>query len=427
MRLEPGTRFDRYQILSQIGRGGMGEVYLAQDSRLGRKVALKLLPAQYTQDAERLRRFEQEALTASALNHPNIVTIYEVGEAEGRPFIATEYIEGTTLRRRMAAGRLTMPETLEIASQVVSALAAAHAAGIVHRDVKPENIMIRPDGYVKVLDFGLAKLTERSSGVDGLPAGFDTGENQAITTDDASRESQTHETSEHPLPPNAAGGASSSELVPPSALAATNATTGSPSMASRASTAAPTFFPSQEIVVMGKPQQFLDGGVTPYNNPALIAANFALLPEYGLKFAAGEEKLLVISVGTGRREMRYGTGEIQDMTVLSHAISVIGTLMDEVAVEQDTLCRVLGRCRFGAPIDRELGDLSRPDPSQPRRFSYVRYNHTYSAEEVAAACREHHCGWSLDALPLIPAIRAAGARYARQHVDLAHFAGFLEG
>ncbi len=206
MRLEPGTRFDRYQILSQIGRGGMGEVYLAQDSRLGRKVALKLLPAQYTQDAERLRRFEQEALTASALNHPNIVTIYEVGEAEGRPFIATEYIEGTTLRRRMAAGRLTMPETLEIASQVVSALAAAHAAGIVHRDVKPENIMIRPDGYVKVLDFGLAKLTERSSGVDGLPAGFDTGENQAITTDDASRESQTHETSEHPLPPNAAGG-----------------------------------------------------------------------------------------------------------------------------------------------------------------------------------------------------------------------------
>lgn len=203
MKVETGTRIDRYQILSQIGRGGMGEVYLAQDSRLGRKVALKLLPAQYTQDAERLRRFEQEALTASALNHPNIVTIYEVGEVEGRPFIATEYIEGTTLRRRIAAGRLSMIETLEIATQVISALAAAHAAGIIHRDIKPENIMIRPDGYVKVLDFGLAKLTERSSGVDGAPSPLDTGENQAITTDDAHPEERRHETAEHALPDGA--------------------------------------------------------------------------------------------------------------------------------------------------------------------------------------------------------------------------------
>ncbi len=141
----------------------MGEIYLAQDTRLNRKVAIKLLPDQYTKDAERLRRFEQEAQAASALNHPNIITIYEIGEAEGRHFIVTEYIEGSTLRRRMVNGRLTINESLDIASQVVSALAAAHGAGIVHRDIKPENIMIRPDGYVKVLDFGLAKLTEKYS------------------------------------------------------------------------------------------------------------------------------------------------------------------------------------------------------------------------------------------------------------------------
>ncbi|MDX2032815.1 MAG: protein kinase [Blastocatellia bacterium] len=197
MKVEIGARIDRYQVLSQIGRGGMGEVYLAQDSRLGRKVALKLLPAQYTEDAERLRRFEQEALTASALNHPNIVTIYEVGEVEGRPFIATEYIEGATLRRRMASGRLSMIEALEIATQVVSALAAAHAAGIVHRDIKPENIMIRPDGYVKVLDFGLAKLTERTGGLDGADAQLDSGENQAITTEDLVRDEKRMETAGH--------------------------------------------------------------------------------------------------------------------------------------------------------------------------------------------------------------------------------------
>ena len=195
----------------------------------------------------------------------------------------------------------------------------------------------------------------------------------------------------------------------------------------RASTAAPTFFPAQEIVVMGQRQEFIDGGVTPYNNPALIAANFALLPEYGVRFPAGEERLLVVSVGTGRREMRYGSGEIHDMTVLSHALSVIQTLMDEVSVEQDMLCRVVGRCRFGAPLDRELGDLTAVDPSQPRRFSYVRYNHTYSAEDVEAACRLYRTTFSLDAMPLIPAIRAAGSKYAREHVDLTHFAGFLVG
>ena len=161
MPIATGTRFDRYQIISPIGSGGMGEIYLAQDTRLNRKVAIKLLPERYTQDPERLRRFEQEAQAASALNHPNIITIFEIGEAGGRHFIATEFIEGATLRRRMARGKLMISEALDIASQVVSALAAAHAAGIVHRDIKPENIMIRPDGYVKVLDFGLAKLTER--------------------------------------------------------------------------------------------------------------------------------------------------------------------------------------------------------------------------------------------------------------------------
>ncbi|MDQ3014203.1 MAG: protein kinase, partial [Acidobacteriota bacterium] len=161
MSIAEGTRLDRYQILSPIGAGGMGEVYLAQDTRLGRKVAIKLLPPHYTQDPERLRRFEQEAFAASSLNHPNIITIYEIGEAEGRHFIVTEFIEGQTLRRRLAAGRIPASEALEIAAQVAGALSTAHNAGIIHRDIKPENLMIRPDGYVKILDFGLAKLTEK--------------------------------------------------------------------------------------------------------------------------------------------------------------------------------------------------------------------------------------------------------------------------
>ena len=146
----------------------MGEIYLAQDLRLGRKVALKLLPAQYLSDPERLRRFEQEALAASALNHPNIITIYEIGESEGRLFIATEYIEGATLRKRLIENRPTIKEALEIGVQIAKAMVAAHAAGIIHRDIKPENIMIRPDGIVKVLDFGLAKLTEKLTGTTPL-------------------------------------------------------------------------------------------------------------------------------------------------------------------------------------------------------------------------------------------------------------------
>lgn len=161
MPVKAGTRFDRYEITAPLGAGAMGEVYLARDTRLGRKVALKLLPQAYTHDADRVRRFEQEARAVSALNHPNIVTIYEVGLADGAHFIATEYVEGQTLRRRLQQGSLPLNEAVEIAAQIASALAAAHSAGIIHRDIKPENVMLRPDGYVKVLDFGLAKLMER--------------------------------------------------------------------------------------------------------------------------------------------------------------------------------------------------------------------------------------------------------------------------
>src|SRR3989442_11492083 len=134
----------------------MGEVYLAEDSRLGRRVALKLLPAIYTRDEDRLRRFALEARSASALNHPNIVTIFDVGEVEGVHFIATEYVEGETIRSAMNRGGINLLEMLDIGAQASSALAAAHAAGIIHRDIKPENIMLRPDRYVKLLDFGLA-------------------------------------------------------------------------------------------------------------------------------------------------------------------------------------------------------------------------------------------------------------------------------
>src|SRR2546430_10686395 len=141
----------------------MGDVYLAQDSRLGRKVALKLLPSHFTSDADRLRRFQQEARAASALNHPNILTIHEIGEIDGHPFIATEFIDGQTLREHTTKPLIKLEEALDVAAQVASALAAAHQAGIVHRDIKPENIMIRHDGIVKVLDFGLVKLTEKGA------------------------------------------------------------------------------------------------------------------------------------------------------------------------------------------------------------------------------------------------------------------------
>jgi serine/threonine protein kinase/predicted Zn-dependent protease len=160
-----GQSLGHYRVLSLLGKGGMGEVYLAEDTRLNRRVALKLLPAEFTREAERVRRFIREARAASALNHPNIITIHEIGQASpelgGIHFIAEEFVEGQTLRQRLAGGRMKLDETIEIASQIAAALGAAHEAGIVHRDIKPENVMLRRDGYVKVLDFGLAKLTER--------------------------------------------------------------------------------------------------------------------------------------------------------------------------------------------------------------------------------------------------------------------------
>ena len=157
-----GKQIGHYQVLNRIGRGGMGEVFLAQDATLGRKVALKLLRAEFTGDQERLRRFRQEARAASNLNHPNILTIYEIGAEDSTHFMATEYVEGETLRQPMASAGMKLSEALDVAIQVAGALAAAHQAGIVHRDIKPENIMVRRDGYAKVLDFGLAKLTERA-------------------------------------------------------------------------------------------------------------------------------------------------------------------------------------------------------------------------------------------------------------------------
>jgi len=169
-----GELIGHYRIESLIGIGGMGEVYLARDERLGRKVALKLLPERLTVDETQLSRFKTEARAASALNHPNILTVYEIGADANRQFIATEFIEGMTLRASLARGRMNLHEALEIAVQVASALAAAHETGVVHRDIKPENIMLRPDGYAKVLDLGIAKLTEQQPASDDHNVGTTT-------------------------------------------------------------------------------------------------------------------------------------------------------------------------------------------------------------------------------------------------------------
>ena len=171
-----GHEVGAYRIVERLGAGGMGEVYLAEDSRLDRFVALKLLPAYFAADDERLARFQREARSASALNHPNIITIHEVGETEDARFIATEFIDGKTIQELISQGELTLGEVLDIGIQVASALAAAHAAGIVHRDIKPDNIMQRGDGLVKLLDFGVAKLLEPATGSSkNLPMQTETG------------------------------------------------------------------------------------------------------------------------------------------------------------------------------------------------------------------------------------------------------------
>ena len=150
-----------YKISKRIGTGGMGDVYLATDMTAGRKAALKLLPTRFTSDAGRLKRFQQEARALVGLNHPNILTVYEIGEDHSTHYIASELIEGETLRQCLMRGRMELREAVDVVIQVASALATAHETGIVHRDIKPENVMLRPDGYVKVLDFGIAKLAEQ--------------------------------------------------------------------------------------------------------------------------------------------------------------------------------------------------------------------------------------------------------------------------
>src|ERR687893_642354 len=163
MPVAPGTRLGPYEILSPLGAGGMGEVYLAEDTRLGRKVALKILPHTLAQDGERMQRFVREAKAASALNHPNIAHIYEIGESEGTNFIAMEFVEGASLREKIHRERADLRTLLTHLAQVADGLAKAHAAGIVHRDLKPDNVMVSSDGHAKILDFGLVKLIEAPS------------------------------------------------------------------------------------------------------------------------------------------------------------------------------------------------------------------------------------------------------------------------
>src|ERR1700728_4001387 len=156
MALTPGTKLGPYEIVVPVGAGGMGEVYRARDARLNRDVAIKVLPAAFARDPERLRRFQQEAQAIAALNHPNILAIHDFGEHEGSPYLVTEFLEGETLRERL--GAMPLRKAIESAEQIARGLAAAHDKGIVHRDLKPENIFMTKDGRIKILDFGLAKL-----------------------------------------------------------------------------------------------------------------------------------------------------------------------------------------------------------------------------------------------------------------------------
>src|SRR5215510_8169696 len=162
--MDAGTKLGRYEIRSKIGEGGMGEVYLARDTQLGRDVAVKVLPSSYSDDAERLHRFEQEASAASALNHPNILSIYDVGTHDASPYVVSELLEGQTLRQRASGTTLPQRKAIDYALQIAHGLAAAHEKGIIHRDLKPDNLFITNDGRLKILDFGLAKLTGAADG-----------------------------------------------------------------------------------------------------------------------------------------------------------------------------------------------------------------------------------------------------------------------
>jgi serine/threonine-protein kinase len=196
MSLNPGTRLGSYEITSLLGSGGMGEVYRAKDLKLGRDVAIKVLQEELASDPERLRRFEQEARSASALNHPNIITIYDIGKHGSTPYIAMEFVEGKTLREILGEGPLPTKKLLPLATQIAEGLAKAHSAGIVHRDLKPENLMVTSDGYVKILDFGLAKL---------MPESYATGSNIVTLTKAGTREGVVLGTVQYMSPEQAAG------------------------------------------------------------------------------------------------------------------------------------------------------------------------------------------------------------------------------
>jgi len=160
MSLIAGTKLGRYEIRSKIGEGGMGEVYLARDTEISRDVAVKVLPSTFSTEQDRLKRFQQEACAAGALNHPNILSIYDVGNHDGSPYVVSELLEGETLRKRIGATPLAPRRAIDYASQIANGLAAAHEKGIIHRDLKPENIFVTTDSRLKILDFGLAKLTQ---------------------------------------------------------------------------------------------------------------------------------------------------------------------------------------------------------------------------------------------------------------------------
>src|SRR5262245_44605563 len=164
MALPAGERLGPYEIVSKIGAGGMGEVYRARDKRLERDVAIKILPENFAAQSDRLRRFESEARCSSALNHPNIVTIYEIGSTDSLHFIAMEYVQGKSLRQVLNEGPMSFKKMIQIAAQLADGLAKAHNAGIIHRDLKPENILINNDGFCKIVDFGLAKLVPQMGG-----------------------------------------------------------------------------------------------------------------------------------------------------------------------------------------------------------------------------------------------------------------------